>query len=77
MADEITQLTGGDYDELIAHTDASLRRVYEFVDLPYRPDYGARINAESIAKATRLTAHQRRAIRAACLDVYEQAQRFA
>lgn len=63
-----------DYDELVRDKETTLARIYRFLDLEYRPEYGQVLCGSSRTKAARLTHFERRVIAAEACPSYERAR---
>ncbi|MFO7285343.1 MAG: sulfotransferase [Gammaproteobacteria bacterium] len=63
-----------DYDELVLHKEALLPAVFEFLDLPYRPELGGLLHARSVNKGRLLPAAQAAYVEETCRNVYERAR---
>jgi hypothetical protein len=66
-----------DYNDLIADRHRLLRKVYDFIDLPYREAYGQQLRSGGKSKSRRLSSRQRRVVETLCTPVYERAGRVA
>ncbi|MEW6443889.1 MAG: sulfotransferase [bacterium] len=65
-----------EYEDLVREREATLAALYRFVDLPFRPEYGAEVRSSSIGLAKRLSRRERAAIADRCQGIYEQALPF-
>jgi hypothetical protein len=66
-----------DYDKVISGKDIILPKVYEFIDLPYRKEYAARIHSGSVNKAKKFYSRHRELLDNLCQPIYVQACTFA
>lgn len=66
-----------DYDKLIVDKDRLLKRIYEFIELPYRAEYSGYIREGSTLRAERLAAWEAETIRGYCSEVYGEALKCA
>lgn len=62
-----------DYDEMLADRNRVLRKVYSFIDLPYRDVYAKSLKSRSEAKSRTLSASERWTVEALCMPIYERA----
>jgi hypothetical protein len=63
-----------DYADMVKERDRVLARIYQFVDLPYKFEYAAKIHSNSVKKADRLSPAQRDIIAEVCVPVYDRAR---
>jgi len=63
-----------DYDELVNNKEILLPKVFDFVDLPYKHEYGDMIHAKSIKKSNKLSERNRNLINSLCLPSYQKAK---
>lgn len=66
-----------DYDELVRDKLRLLRRIYDFIELPFAPTYADGIHERSVAKASLLAPRERRLVSALCGPVYERIKALA
>jgi hypothetical protein len=62
-----------EYDELIRNKDTMLPMVYQFVGLPYRKEYSAKLHSRSFNKASKFHAKHEELLESVCMPVYEKA----
>ena len=65
-----------DYDELVSGGSLVLKKIYTFIDLPYKSSYEKYINPSSIKKAESLPDRIRHMIDDEAIPVYKSARRF-
>ncbi len=65
-----------DYDSLVQNSESELRKVYSFLDLPYKTDYSGKIHAKSVNKSTRFNAKERQLIDDICDPTYKVIKDF-
>ena len=63
-----------DYDELVLDRETMLRKIYEFVDLSYSPEYSKQIHSKSLDKKARLSSSQKRVVETLAEPIYQKAQ---
>lgn len=63
-----------DYDELVLHKGSLLPDVFEFLDLPYRPELAGRLHAKSVDNGRLLPARHAAYVEETCRSVYERAR---
>lgn len=66
-----TRLQVVDYDDLVHNKARILPRLYEFLELPYRPGQEADIRSNSLTKAERAGRREQEAVSQLCMPVYE------
>lgn len=62
-----------DYDELVAHKDELLPRLFDFAGVQYEPRHGEKLHARSVGKRERLGASATEHVDRFCKEVYERA----
>jgi hypothetical protein len=62
-----------EYDHLVKNKLKVLPRVYDFIDLPYKPSYADPISERSIKKMDKLSTQEKAIISSICDPVYESA----
>lgn len=67
------RLTIVDYDVLVRDKGRLLPRLYERIQLPYKPGYGAPIGNRSLAKKSRLKRNEVELIDDLCMPIYNDA----
>lgn len=66
-----------DYDDLVQDKADHLPRIYDFIQLPYRPTYADKIHSKSLTKARQLDAAEARRVEQICMPIYKRAQTVA
>jgi hypothetical protein len=62
-----------EYDDLVLNKASVLPKIYNYIDLDYKPAYQEMIHSKSVNKKSRLTARQIRLVRRIAEPVYQQA----
>lgn len=62
-----------DYDHLVKDRHVLLPAVYNFIGLPFRPEYCAKISPSSLGKKDLLSASETRVVRRMCDSIYARA----
>lgn len=65
-----------EYDELVKDHEKQLKKIYAFLDLPFKNEYGALIHQKSTEKKNRLSKKERNIVQGLCLPIYEDAKLF-
>jgi Sulfotransferase domain. len=65
-----------DYDNLARNNDKNLKKIYEFIDLPYKIQYASAIHAHSLNNAARLSKRELAIIQEYCYPIYEKARQL-
>ena len=61
-----------DYDHLIEEKDIVLKKIYQFVELPYSEGYGDMLHSQSLDKAQKFTVEEIDKIEKQCGSIYRQ-----
>ena len=65
-----------DYDDLVQRKERILPAIYDFIDLPYTPEYADKIHSQSLNKIKNLTKREKDTIMAICQPVYRQTKMY-
>lgn len=63
-----------DYDKLVTQPDRLLPKIYEFIDLPYKPEYSNKIHSMSVRKGDQLSGREGALVEEICIPVYDKAK---
>jgi hypothetical protein len=65
-----------EYDDLVQDTEHVLPRIYSFIELPYKLQYGQKIHKKSTRKKKRLSQKEDDFVQQFCMPVYERAKKL-
>jgi hypothetical protein len=66
-----------DYDQLVTERQRSLKKIYNFIGLPYKKQYGVLIHQKSTAKKNLLSDKEQSIVKKICLPVFEEASKLS
>jgi hypothetical protein len=62
-----------EYDEMVIDRETQLKKIFSFVDLPYKKCYGEMIHQKSTKKKNLLSEKEQSIVRGLCTPIYENA----
>lgn len=63
-----------DYEELVLHKEALLPEIFEFLELPYRPELAEHLHSRSVDKGRLLPPAKAARVEETCREIYERAR---